>query len=1673
MRRTTQKHLIPPQAWTSLCLLGIAAGIARHPSLRASELTILSAETRDSSNRVTVVFSAPVDPASAADTANYVIDHGVLINSAVLIEAAKVRLTTTPLPESQVFTLAVSGVRERTQSPDSIPANSQFTFVPSQGFLTRKTYDRIWGTSLSDLTNYVYFPHLPSSIGETPDFETSVDIGDHYGVLLQGFLTAPLTGQYTFYISSDDQGALFLSTDEAPANKRLIAFEPEWNGPRQWLAPERRPNRENVSAPLYLEAGRRYYVEGIMKEQDGGDNFAVAWRKPGESEIDERTPPISSAFLSSRSSPSKPSAIVLHPQDRTVEEGLPASFSVTVDGTPPHDYQWYQDGQMLVGENGPKLTLPRATPDLSGSRFQVVCGNVFASLRSAEAVLTVVPDRTPPEIVSVEGQPSLNQVHVVFSKPINAQDATDLSKYRLDGGLTLIGATLWGNQRLVLLETSPQTPGASYTLAADGIRDLACNPNPLAPGSQRPFTGFHSVPLPSLLPEGFERVTVSTRSGPVTVVIPRRQYEFRPLGNIYYIATDGDDSHAGEFDSPWRTFGHAVPLLQPGDCLYVREGIYEEPFVVRQSGYPGRPVIISAYPRERVLIRPPRQWSTEGRSGSGTILLDRVKYVWIHGFEIEGYPTEYGPVPGPNSYENNCITFTGGQSGAGEGCQILNNICSKAQHCGIKDQTGNRDYLIEGNICFDNGINGLDHGMYLGSRDCRGTVVRGNATFRNAGFGLHFYLNPDHAYVYNNVSFENAAGGIVESGHKNLIAHNVCARSKDIAGIWLVQFGDASANTFLNNILTGNFNNQFDVQLNDPSQSRGNVIDFSMAFPAAGFSDPPFLPWLGSHWILADPLFEDPAANDYRLRPGSPGRGAGSEAPLLGARPQFDMGLFSATNYWDPAWNEIPDQTVAEGEELVVQPSLVEEVPDGIIMRYRLGPPLAPSGTAVDPDTGRLTWVPSDAQGPGEYSITIVAEANGSPSVSSAVKFRVSVTEANEAPVLGESVPVARTSFDANRDFGYPADPWRIGQYSFFDYPGNPAVIGSASVLDDQSIEMKTSGDWPGTSMHFAYSKVDGDFDLRIRVAELEALHVNSRAGIIAKENLEPESPFVGVFVTGPPPAARAEYHLIYRTNFEQGIANWPGPSPSAAVPFPNGWIRLTRRGMRFTAYCSSDGTSWTLLNEVGVPRFSSQVPLLAGFGALAYTDGVLEVRFTDYQLACSILNPVRDRTLAEDSLLQIQFGASDSDYPAQSRTYSLPPGSPEGALIESETGLFSWRPTESQGPGAVPITIRVTDQGSPPLSAEHTFTVTLSEINQAPQIDPIPNQTASENVAFHFQPAATDPDLPANTLRWSLGENAPSEMAIDAATGAIRWTPTEAQGSSVHSIAVTVTDDGEPPLSDSKVLSIAVEEANTMPELPALADCAIDELTQLTFETTATDSDLPTQSLSMSLADGAPEGATISSSGTFRWTPSESQGPGVYRIAIQVTDDGTPALSAEQVFNVAVAEVNSAPQLAAIPDQTVTIPGELRIAITPADLDLPANELVFSLGENAPEGASISESGLFLWAPALAQAGSTYSISIVATDNGAPPLSARTTFQATIALPAAQVPLLSAKFQAGMVAISFETEPGRAYQLQCRRDLGQDLWEDEGEPLQGDGHPARLHIAAEGLSRFLRIEVK
>ncbi|MCH8970844.1 MAG: tandem-95 repeat protein, partial [Acidobacteria bacterium] len=264
---------------------------------------------------------------------------------------------------------------------------------------------------------------------------------------------------------------------------------------------------------------------------------------------------------------------------------------------------------------------------------------------------------------------------------------------------------------------------------------------------------------------------------------------------------------------------------------------------------------------------------------------------------------------------------------------------------------------------------------------------------------------------------------------------------------------------------------------------------------------------------------------------------------------------------------------------------------------------------------------------------------------------------------------------------------------------------------------------------------------------------------------------------------------------------------------------------------------------------------------------------------------------------------ASDVDLPADTLTFTLT-GAPAGAVIDPVSGVFTWTPTEAQGPGVYVFTVVVTDNGTPDLSDSETITVTVNETNIAPVLDPIGDQSVNELVLLTFTATASDVDLPADTLTFTL-TGAPAGAAIDPTTGRFTWTPSEAQGPGVYVFTVVVTDNSTPNLADSEKIIVTVNETNSPPI--AVDDLLLlDEDTSKTIDVTSNDSDPDGDSLTIVSVTQPSDGAVVvAGSGTVFYTPPDDFW-GTTSFTYTVADGGGGKATAT-VF-IQVAPVDDAP---------------------------------------------------------------------------------------------------------------------------------------------------------------------
>ncbi|MDB6039503.1 MAG: Spore coat protein CotH, partial [Verrucomicrobiales bacterium] len=303
-----------------------------------------------------------------------------------------------------------------------------------------------------------------------------------YGQRMRGYIVPPLTGNYTFWISTDDNGSLYLSTDDSPANVRLLASVPGWAASRVWNT-----YPEQKSLPIHLDAGKNYYIEAFQKEGGGGDNLAVRWLRPDN--IDEG--PIPATYLLPWGTSFTPPIIAQEPMDTTVIEGQNAIFTV-VTKNQDVTYQWQRAGVPIPSANSATLSYGPAQLSDEGVAFSAILTNKLGSTNTTAAILHVTADTTPPTITGIFNLSSTS-LQLTYSEPVDSTFAIQASNYALSGGATVSAAVFGGDNRTIVLTTSPLAFGSSYTLTVNNVKDRAQTANTIPANSSINFLALELV----------------------------------------------------------------------------------------------------------------------------------------------------------------------------------------------------------------------------------------------------------------------------------------------------------------------------------------------------------------------------------------------------------------------------------------------------------------------------------------------------------------------------------------------------------------------------------------------------------------------------------------------------------------------------------------------------------------------------------------------------------------------------------------------------------------------------------------------------------------------------------------------------------------------------------------------------------------------------------------------------------------------------------------------------------------------------------------------------------------------------------------------------------------------------------------------------------------------------
>ena len=149
--------------------------------------------------------------------------------------------------------------------------------IGDRGKVAMYRYEGLPGGNLTGLysaANYPAMPDYSAQLQELGYYRSNAV--DSVGQLLQGYLTVPVTGDYRFNVTGDDNTVFFLSSDEDIANKTDLEITVTgWTHSTQHDKYE-----EQTSVSVALVAGEYYYYEVNNKEGGGHEFFTVFWEAP-------------------------------------------------------------------------------------------------------------------------------------------------------------------------------------------------------------------------------------------------------------------------------------------------------------------------------------------------------------------------------------------------------------------------------------------------------------------------------------------------------------------------------------------------------------------------------------------------------------------------------------------------------------------------------------------------------------------------------------------------------------------------------------------------------------------------------------------------------------------------------------------------------------------------------------------------------------------------------------------------------------------------------------------------------------------------------------------------------------------------------------------------------------------------------------------------------------------------------------------------------------------------------------------------------------------------------------------------------------------------------------------------------------------------------------------------
>jgi Domain of unknown function (DUF4347)/Concanavalin A-like lectin/glucanases superfamily/Bacterial Ig domain/Domain of unknown function (DUF2341)/Cadherin domain len=353
-------------------------------------------------------------------------------------------------------------------------------------------------------------------------------------------------------------------------------------------------------------------------------------------------------------------------------------------------------------------------------------------------------------------------------------------------------------------------------------------------------------------------------------------------------------------------------------------------------------------------------------------------------------------------------------------------------------------------------------------------------------------------------------------------------------------------------------------------------------------------------------------------------------------------------------------------------------------------------------------------------------------------------------------------------------------------------------------------------------------------------------------------------------------------------------------------------------------------------------------------------------------------------TLVGITAFSSDSDGSNNAITYSLTNNAGGRFSINSTSGIVTVANgtlLNREANATHSITVRATSSDGS--SVTRNFSVNIVDVDEFDVGSISDSNTATNSVSENavngatvgITASASDADATTNAVTYSLDNSAGGRFAIHSTSGIVtvaNGSLLDYESSTQHSISVRATSqDGS---ISTRTFTIAVANSNDNPPVITSSNTrSIPENQTFVMQLTATDADLPAQSLSFSIIGGADDQAfeiTTSNQLVLRRPPNfenprDSNRDNIYSVGVRVSDGagGTDT----QLIHVTVTNINEAPVVLSPTynllqtDVLASVPGGVLVGASDPD----GNSLVVSLVSTTSNGLlTFASDGSFTYTP-------------------------------------------------------------------------------------------------------------